>query len=374
GRFKVYFNSYADIFSNTCKDSVVEFKKYLIPSSEKISTTYYMDGHQESTYRDTYEEVYIDKRFTPQWAEFRPAVFRFFFSKAMKDMTSNEKKVIDMNAKEFAEKVSETLEENEAFQLGKFFKDHACAGATLTQLGENLIRAANDRPSMQEEGVALPGAEKESDPPSGRVPSKYLPPPKPEKIISREIAREVKGTLEAPPMDTAGWEKLISVQNQRAQMIDSKLSGGVLANTFNTRLKEDKYQAKFDAILKMAEKPLSSGSEGPGQIAAPQVPSGSQGRRGSRATGGNQGQQTAAVRSKTASIQRMSGNPKTVLIREMTEEYRKLIEEIKGDYVPKIQTTRDNKERQALQADVQRIQQKYSQKFQREIMRLQQGL
>ncbi len=47
-----------------------------------------------------------------------------------------------------------------------FFDQHPCTNAAMTQLGENLIRAANGRPSLQQEGVKLPGAGQESDPPS----------------------------------------------------------------------------------------------------------------------------------------------------------------------------------------------------------------
>lgn len=371
GKFKVYFNSYADLFSVQCKDHVKDFVKYLIPSSEKISTTYYMDGHQESQYRDTYEEVYIDKRFTPQWSEYRPAVFYYFFAKALSGIKKDEKTIFEMNTKEIAEKVSDTLEENEAFQMGRFFKENTCESATMTQLGENLARAANGLPSLQEEGVQLPGANKESDPP-GQAPAKYLPPPKPEKIVSREITREAKAKEDAPPKDTAGWERFMEIQTKRAEYIESKLTGEGVANTFSTRLKEDPYQERFDAIMKMADEPAASGGEDVQESNEPvQEPAVTQGRRG-RAPQSSGVQRTNPYNRKAASITARSANPKAALIQKMNDEYLKLIEEIKGDFVPKIQTTRDTQERQALQAEVRRIMQKYSQKFQREIMLIQQ--
>lgn len=370
-KFKVYFNSYADLFSVQCKDHVKEFVKYLIPSSEKISTTYYMDGHQESQYRDTYEEEYIDRRFTPQWNEYRTAVFYYFFAKTLSGIKKDEKTIFEMNSKEIAEKVSDTLEENEAFQMGKFFKENTCDSATMTQLGENLVRAANGLPSLQEEGVQLAGANNESDPP-GQAPAKYLPPPKPEKIISREITREVKAKEEAPPKDTAGWERFMDIQTKRAEYIESKLTGEGVANTFSTRLKEDPYQERFDAILKMADEPAASGGEDVQESnESVQEPAVTQGRRG-RAPQNSGTQRTSPYNRKAASVTARSANPKAALIQKMNDEYLKLIEEIKGDFVPKIQTTRDTQERQALQAEVRRIMQKYSQKFQREIMLIQQ--
>ncbi|MGE0267132.1 MAG: hypothetical protein AB7S78_01570 [Candidatus Omnitrophota bacterium] len=357
-KFKMYFNSYAEIFSTRCKDYVKEFKKYLIPSSEKISTTYYMDGHQESQYRDTYEEVYIDKRFTPQWNDYRPAVFKYFFAKSMNDMMHNEKKYTDMGVKDFKDKINATMENNEAYQLGKFFKDHPCDCATITQLGENLVRAANGLPSLQEEGLVLAGAAQESDPP-GPVPAKYLPPPKPEKIISRDIPREPKVKTAAPPMDTAAWERLMNAQTKRAQYIESKLTGNA-PNTFSTRLKEDPYQERFDAILKMKDKPVSKNAP----VSAP----------GDRQQESTTQDPYARRRGETrGTAQReTSVNPKTTLIQEMNEAYKELMADIKADYEPKIIKTRSDQERQSLQEEFRRIQQKYSQKFQHTIMMLQQ--
>lgn len=370
-KFKVYFNSYAEIFSTQCKDHVKDFVKYLVPSSEKISTTYYMDGHQESEYRDTYEEVYIDARFTPQWSEFRPAVFYYFFGKALKGSMDKGKNIFEMNAKEFSEKVSETLEENEAYQMGMFFKENTCESATMTQMGENLARAAHGLASLQDEGVPVAGAARESDPP-GQAPAKYLPPPKPEKISSREFTREIKEKQEAPLKDTAGWDRLMGIQTKRAEYIESKLTGNA-PNAFNTRLKGDPYQERFDAIMKMADEPRAAETEVTQQSPDPVNEAGvPQGRRGrSPQSGGTQ--RPNAYDRKAAYLNARSRDPKAALIADMTAEYRKLLDEIKADYVPKIQTTRDDQKRQALQEEIRRIQQKYAEKFQRKIMMIQQS-
>ena len=154
--------------------------------------------------------------------------------------------------------------------------------------------------------------------------------------------------------------------------LESKLTGEGVANTFSTRLKEDPYQERFDAILKIADEPAASGGKDVQESnESVQEPAVTQGRRG-RAPQNSGTQRTSPYNRKAASVTARSANPKAALIQKMNDEYLKLIEEIKGDFVPKIQTTRDTQERQALQAEVRRIMQKYSQKFQREIMLIQQ--
>ena len=50
----------------------------------------------------------------------------------------------------------------------RFLDRHACDSAIMTQLGENIARAARGQPSLQAAGVRLPNADQESDP--ARVP------------------------------------------------------------------------------------------------------------------------------------------------------------------------------------------------------------
>jgi hypothetical protein len=50
-----------------------------------------------------------------------------------------------------------------ATDMQKFFADHAGKSAAMRQLNENFVRAVNDKPSLQQDGEKIDGAEAESD-------------------------------------------------------------------------------------------------------------------------------------------------------------------------------------------------------------------
>ncbi len=52
----------------------------------------------------------------------------------------------------------------EHFQISIFIQKQGCSNATVLQMVNNFIRAANHQPSAQQDGTQFKGADDESDP------------------------------------------------------------------------------------------------------------------------------------------------------------------------------------------------------------------
>lgn len=159
-QFKSAFYLFGDIYSQRCKSEVEEFVPHRIPYSAIVRTRTYMDGHIEHDRETRVMVVHIDKRFEPQWMSYEPAFLKHILV-AAGDITD------DMGSLASASdaKIMEALRKSQGLSMFvQFFGTHACSSATMVQLRENLVRVANDRPSVQGEGVRLPNAERESDP------------------------------------------------------------------------------------------------------------------------------------------------------------------------------------------------------------------
>jgi hypothetical protein len=159
-QFKAAFYMFADIYSSRCKSEVKRFVPHKLPVSRIVATRTYLSGRVEHDRVTDFITVFIDERFEPQWLSYEPAAMKQILVAAgniteeMGSLTtaSNEK---ILGALRQSQQVSMFL---------RFFQDHACPSATMLQLRENLVRAANVRPSVQQEGLRLPNADRESDP------------------------------------------------------------------------------------------------------------------------------------------------------------------------------------------------------------------
>jgi hypothetical protein len=159
---KSNFHLFGDMYSRECKSEIPQFVVFQVPYSEITATRTYLDGHVEHDYRTSYEEVPIDARFAPQWGEYRSATL-LYLAAAMAGVASE---VGDFATASEEQLVKAIAKGTRISILSQFLRNHPCGSAALTQLRENLVRAANGRPSLQEEGSSAASAARESDPPT----------------------------------------------------------------------------------------------------------------------------------------------------------------------------------------------------------------
>lgn len=162
--FKALFSIHGEVFSSRCKAQVKEFVKYMIPNQVVVRTRTYASGRVENDYENRPFPVFIDKRFTPQWKEYEPAMATAVLAESGRAMREHGNPLL-WKSGEFKRRMAAGLADNALLQMGAFLENIPCTSATMDQLTENMLRAAQNRPSAQAERLRFAGAEKESDRP-----------------------------------------------------------------------------------------------------------------------------------------------------------------------------------------------------------------
>lgn len=155
--FKMTFMGLATEYSDTCKAYVNAWQTYERIEDIYDRTEFNLDGSRTIHQTRQTKTITVDRRFTPQYAQYGPQVNA------------------DMLEKGVVEGFNLLLAYRA--QVKYFFEQHACDSATTRQLTENFIRAANGQPSVQEAGLRFAGAAGESDAPTktGRPPARFTP-------------------------------------------------------------------------------------------------------------------------------------------------------------------------------------------------------
>jgi hypothetical protein len=138
GQFHALFTSYVEQFSESCR-------AYVPSPFEKETITHTVDGQPVSS-----KEIYIDMRFWPKYHEFT-------------NLGGFSAKSINQATGVLTRRTSLSTYLDPAFDIIKFFKIETCKSAAMRQLTENMLRAATGKPSLQDIGATIPGAEAESD-------------------------------------------------------------------------------------------------------------------------------------------------------------------------------------------------------------------
>lgn len=163
--FKALFNSHAEFFSGQCKAQVKEFVRYLMPNREVVRTRTYASGRVENDYVDRPIPIFIDKRFTPQYAEYQSSQATAHLAETTRAMKEHGNPLLWKQG-EFGKRMAAGLADNALLQHMAFLRDLPCTGATMSQLTENMLRAAQGRPSAQAEALRFEGAQAESEKPT----------------------------------------------------------------------------------------------------------------------------------------------------------------------------------------------------------------
>lgn len=162
-QFKAILSMYASVYSARCKDHVKNWVTYHIPYQEEVSRREYMDGRVERDLRTGFAPLKIDARFDPEFGVDWPVANKYTLGESFKiaeTMGHLKDWTVASVRRDFPAQFSKLT----AAQVNLFFREHACTSATMTQLGENLIRARRGGPSLQAEKIRLAGADAESDP------------------------------------------------------------------------------------------------------------------------------------------------------------------------------------------------------------------
>ncbi len=175
-RFQTLYAGYVEQFSASCR-------AYLPSRYLKRTITRTVNGITSTTV------LYIDYRFLPKYDEDTP----------------NEDLSIISNAYGIATgRVSLNTFLDPRRDIYEFFSKESCKSAAMRQFGENLLRAANGKPSLQAVGASIAGAAAESD--------ASAPAPRPTLFINscNAFFSDPKTSRFAPP-DPTGYCKCLSV-------------------------------------------------------------------------------------------------------------------------------------------------------------------
>lgn len=132
--FELVFNSYVELYSKDCRD--------LLPAKHSSLMLSNPTQGQSVT-------VEMDPRFEAKYLQYGKAIISG--GQTLRAVLAVESGRSNPLAP--------------GFDVDRFFKEATCQSASMHQLGENLIRAATGKRSLQEDGVSIPGAAEESEKP-----------------------------------------------------------------------------------------------------------------------------------------------------------------------------------------------------------------
>ena len=156
-------------FKNFYVDFVAGYSRYCrqyLPS--QCDTRTYMNieiekdemGFEKSRTETGPTTIYIDPRFTAKFDQYQNEVNQYNKVNTLKVMFDMRKNI---EKQSISDSVSEAVYQLQVFETEKFFSKVPGDSATMKQMWENLLRAANTDPSVQASGVVFTNAEKESD-------------------------------------------------------------------------------------------------------------------------------------------------------------------------------------------------------------------
>ncbi len=155
--FKAFYTGLATSYSKLCEANVAQWQTFERGYDAYEGTDFNLDGSRTIHYSEQTKTYRIDARFGSHWAQFES----------------------DLNKAALDQGVFEAfgLVLGLRGEMETFLKDHACDSATVRQMTENFIRAANGQPSAQQAGLRFADAVSESDAPTktGTPPPPFTP-------------------------------------------------------------------------------------------------------------------------------------------------------------------------------------------------------
>lgn len=159
--FKAQMHGFSEIYSAQCKSEIPSFKRFNIPSSRITATRSYMSGRVENDYESTVIPIDIDTRFAPFYEVYEDSA-RAYILQSTSKIKERSGDVMNWTLEDLGKVFNASLNFN---MWDAFFKQHSCTSATMLQMRDNFLRAANSQNSVQKDGVRYPGSEQESDAP-----------------------------------------------------------------------------------------------------------------------------------------------------------------------------------------------------------------
>ena len=170
--FRLLYLNYADLYSARCKSFVRSWAT--LTEETRVNQRSELNpatGIFESKSDPKTVTRQIDARFARFYQRYQGELQNTLMAKTLGQMKAGErgerKRPIDMTVADAAQALKQqNAEMNDmAGIFPEFFGNHACTSATMTQLGDNIVRAANSQPSAQAQGMQYKGATQESDAP-----------------------------------------------------------------------------------------------------------------------------------------------------------------------------------------------------------------
>jgi hypothetical protein len=170
--FRMLFINYADLFSERCPAQVKSWST--LAEQTRVNHRSELNpvtGIFESKSDPKTVTRRIDSRFAGLYPRYEADLQGTQLATTVRQMKAAERgerqRPSNMSVIDFEAAVKQQMSEMMDFAgvFPDFFDNHACSSAAMTQMGENILRAAQGRHSLQADGVTLPNAARESDPP-----------------------------------------------------------------------------------------------------------------------------------------------------------------------------------------------------------------
>lgn len=147
-QFRLLYSSYVENFSKKCRAYLPADHTALTVTPIKRKSDGY--GHTIQQSNGPPVTLQVDSRFAPKYQQ---------YVSSLGSSGENLGTVIGV----LSGKVSMSTLAQPDTDMDQFFVTEKCQSATMRQMGENLLRAANSQPSLQESGATVAGAAVETD-------------------------------------------------------------------------------------------------------------------------------------------------------------------------------------------------------------------
>lgn len=147
-QFRLLYSSYVENFSKRCRAYLPADHTALTVTPIKRKSDRY--GHTIEERNGSSVTLQVDPRFAPKYRQ---------YVSSLGSSSENLGTVLGV----LSGKVSMSTYVDPDADMDQFFVTEKCQSASMHQMGENLLRAANSQPSLQESGATIAGAAAETD-------------------------------------------------------------------------------------------------------------------------------------------------------------------------------------------------------------------
>lgn len=158
-QFPDHFVRYVSSYSNFCRGHITNGIRRVI-SWDDVT---YRGGVEVSRVRKQ-TEIWVDRDYFPKFEEYEKLLDAAGLGRIFQ-IVGNRLTGADQDGSQMLQSIGQMIrnELQQSISWRQFFEDNSCTSATMVQMGQNLLRAAQGQPSLQAAGVPVSNADRESE-------------------------------------------------------------------------------------------------------------------------------------------------------------------------------------------------------------------